>query len=111
MIFFCFEQISSGAGSSSFMQHVVFVQLSSLLLPSTCISMCFCYITIHFTFNTDWMANTEIVLDPNNSYKEVVVYFYHGDSFTSSRVTMRIEQPTKCFVPLQTNLGELAPLI
>ena len=22
------------------------------------------------------MANTEIVLDPNNSYKEVVVYFF-----------------------------------
>ena len=95
MIFFRFEQIFSDAGSSSFTQHVVFVESSSLLLPSTCNNMCFCYITIHFTFNTDWMANTEIVLDPNNSYKEVVVYFfYHGDSFTSTRVTMRIEQPT-----------------
>ena len=52
-------------------------------------------IRIDFIFNTYWMANTEIVLDPNNSYKEVVVYFfYHGDSFTSFRVTMRIEQLT-----------------
>ena len=27
-------------------------------------------------FNTDWMTNTEFVLDPNNSYKEVVVYLF-----------------------------------
>ena len=32
-------QISTGAGSSSFTQHVVFVESSSLLLPSTCINM------------------------------------------------------------------------
>ena len=34
-----FIQISTGAGSSSFTQHVVFVESSSLLLPSTCINM------------------------------------------------------------------------
>ena len=32
-------QISTGAGSSSFTQHVVFVESSSLPLPSTCINM------------------------------------------------------------------------
>ena len=32
-------QISTGAGSSSFTQHVVFVEASSLLLLSTCINM------------------------------------------------------------------------
>ena len=32
-------QISTGAGSSSFTQHVVFAESSSLLLPSTCINM------------------------------------------------------------------------
>ena len=32
-------QISTGAGSSSFTQNVVFVESSSLLLPSKCINM------------------------------------------------------------------------
>ena len=45
------------------------------------------------------MANIEIVLDPNNIYKMVVVYlFTPGDSFTSMRVIMGTEQPTECFV-------------
>ena len=35
---FLLIQISTGAGSSSFTQHVVFVESSSLLLPSTCIN-------------------------------------------------------------------------
>ena len=36
--------------------------------PQLVILECFCYMSIHFTLViTDWIANTEIGLDPNNS--------------------------------------------
>ena len=60
------------------MQHVVSVESSPFLLIVHVLICDFAIynVTIHFIFNTDWMANTEIVLDPNNIYKMVVVYLF-----------------------------------
>ena len=47
--------------------------------PQLVILDLFSNITLHFTLViTVWIANTEIGLDPNNSYKEVVVYVIFG---------------------------------
>ena len=85
------------------MQHVVSVESSPFLLIVHVLICDFAiYITIHFIFNMDWMANTEIVLDPNTIYKMVVLYLFTlmTPLITSTRVIMRTEQSTECFVPL-----------
>ena len=63
-------------------------------------------------YNTDWMANTEIVFDPNKSYKEVVVYLF--TVVTHLQVRGLSCEPNSLLNALhhfRKNLGELAPVI